>query len=243
MKKKFDIKLIAFSFLFSRVILVGVETDGASQCTKIKIVCTAALIDYQYELRKQEYIRGIEAIKRFGYMPYVVESYKTRPTFLDLLSDKVWYAKNDDTGLRNKGVKEAKALLNFFENNKFDDDDIIVKITGRYVFLDNKFLKYIADHQEYDAFVKYVTSEKVLDMHTACFAMRYKYFLEFLRHLNLEKMEREMICIEWELAYFCDITYGNENLCATTVRNRISCRIARKHECWLLIKLGYFWLK
>lgn len=170
--------------------------------TTIKIVCSAALLDEKYEVRKQEYINAIERIKQFGFMPYIVESCKSGPTFLDQLSDKVWYAKTNDFGLRNKGVNEAKALLNFFEHNKFNDDDIILKITGRYFFIDDSFLRYITNHLEYDAFVKDFRKPngRERDMFTACFAMKYKYFVEFLQQLDLLKLEREMICIEWELA-------------------------------------------
>lgn len=174
--------------------------------SRIQIICTAALLDGQYEIRKREYIEAVEKIKKFGFMPYIVESCQTGPTFLDLLSDKVWYAKTNDLALRNKGVNEAKALLNFFKYNPFNDDDIIVKITGRYLFLDDSFLRCVIDHPEYDAFVKYAylgtLNIKEAAIYTHCFALRYKYFIEFLSQLDLEKMEREMICLEWEISYY-----------------------------------------
>lgn len=168
---------------------------------RIIIVCTAAVLDENYETRKQEYIQAIEKIKQFGFMPYIVESCKNGPTFLDALSDKVWYAKTNDFRLQNKGVNEAKSLLNFFEHNEFSDDDIIVKVTGRYMFIDDSFLRYIESHIEYDAFVKDVGKRLIKgDIFSGCFAMKHKYFIEFLRQLDLQKMEEEMSCVEWELA-------------------------------------------
>ena len=191
--------LMSSMVFYGSILMEATDSVGST----IKIVCTAALIDQGYDSRKQEYTKGIEKIKQFGFMPYIVESCKSGPSFLDLLSDKVWYAKTNDFNLRNKGVNEVKSLLHFFEFNKFDDDDIIVKTTARYIFTDNSFLVYIINHPEYDAFVKDIqktTKHKGMDIFTGCFAMKYKYFIDFLRHLNLQKMEKEMVSIEWELA-------------------------------------------
>ena len=170
------------------------------------IICTAALLDRQYEMRKQEYIKGIEKIKQFGFTPYIVESCKNGPTFLDSLSAKVWYAKTNDANLKNKGVNEARAMLDFFDHTNFSDDDMIVKITGRYLFLDENFLNYLAGHPTCDAVVKFGFAPDRYDkaIYTACFAMKYKHCIKFLRQLNLQKMETQMIDIEHELAEYVD---------------------------------------
>jgi hypothetical protein len=167
----------------------------------IKVVCTAALLPREYERRQQEYTQGINRIKEFGFMPYIVESCALGPTFLDTLSDRVWYAHTNDYTKKNIGVNEAKALLAFFEHNHFNDEDLIVKVTGRYYFVDDYFLQYVA-HNEYDAYVKDVAKlygHDFLDVFTACFAMKYKYLIEFLRQLDFEKMEKEWLAMEWLL--------------------------------------------
>ena len=203
-KKKYHTYWIV-SILTLPIFLVAYskETSDMSD-TRIVIVCTAAVLDDNYEIRKQEYIQAIEKIKQFGFKPYIVESCKRELTFLDTLSDRVWYAKTNDFRLKNKGVNEAKAMLDFFEHNEFNDDDIIVKVTGRYLFIDDSFLEYIKSHVEYDAFVKDVCKRIIIghqgDIFTGCFAMKHKYLIGFLKQLHLQKMEEEMACIEWELA-------------------------------------------
>jgi hypothetical protein len=191
---------IIAAFLFTSCsCLFGVADDH------IKVVCTAAILSENFEVRKQEYIKALERIKQFGFMPYIVESCQVGPTFLDALSNKVWYAQTNDYRLKNKGVNEAKALLHFFEHNHFNDEDLIVKVTGRYYFVDDMFLQYVAHHQEYDVFVKDVAKlygHNFLDIFTGCFAMRYKYFIEFLRQLNFDEMEKKSLAIEWRLGAY-----------------------------------------
>jgi hypothetical protein len=168
------------------------------EASQIKIVCTAALSQVQYGLRKQEYINAIQIIKKYGYIPFIVESCQSVSTFLDDFSDYVWYSKTNDIRLRNKGVNEVKSLLSFFDRYSFDADDIIVKVTGRYLLLDDSFFRFIEQHMDGDAFVKYMGDQ----VFTGCFAMKYKYFVDFLRHLDLVKMEKEMINLEKEVAAY-----------------------------------------
>ncbi len=76
---------------------------------------------------------------------------------------------------------------------------MIVKITGRYAFTSDQFLKIIKDHPAIDAFVKLAPDGQA---YTFCYAMRSKYFKEMLDQLDYEKMEREMINIEQEVANY-----------------------------------------
>ena len=178
----------------------------SSSLGSIEVICTAAILNQDNVKREKEYAEGINRVRQFGYMPFIVESCKSGSTFLDTLSERVWYAQTNDYSLKNKGINEAKALLHFFEHNHFDDEDLIIKVTGRYYFIDDYFLQYIAQHcDEYDAFVKDVAKmwgHNFLDIFTACFAMKYKYLIEFLRQLNFEEMEKKMICIEWKLGEY-----------------------------------------
>ena len=196
--------LMSSMVFYGSILMEATDSVGST----IKFVCTAALIDQGYDSRKQEYTKGIEKIKQFGFMPYIVESCKSGPSFLDLLSDKVWYAKTNDFNLRNKGVNEVKSLLHFFEFNKFDDDDIIVKTTARYIFTDNSFLVYIINHPEYDAFVKDIqktTKHKGMGIFTGCFALKYKYFIQFLQQLSLQTMEKDTLSLETEFVKYLDL--------------------------------------
>lgn len=166
---------------------------------KVHIICTAALIDDDYEIRKNEYLTSLEILRNYGYHnPYIIESINENPpTFLNDYSKNVLYPNVNNPNLRNKGVNEAKSIAESFKRLSFHDDDMIIKITGRYFFKSDKFLKIVEEHPNIDAFVKLAPDGQV---YTGCFAMRYKYFKEMLNYFDYEKMEREMINIEQEVA-------------------------------------------
>lgn len=168
---------------------------------EVKILYTAALIDFDYKSRKQEYIKTLNILRDYGYSePYIVEAIKRGPlTFLNDYSCNVIYSNVNNPGLGNKGVNEAKSIKEAFKKINFNDNDMIVKITGRYYFTSNEFLKTVEDHPSIDAFVTTDSSGQVF---TGCFALRYKFFKEMLDQLDYAKMEREMINIEQEVAWY-----------------------------------------
>ncbi len=165
----------------------------------IRILCTAALIPHQYEMRKTEYIDSLQKITQFGYPSYVVESCTQGPTFLDDYATYVFYAKTNNPKLRNKGVNEALSMLACFRFFHFDDDDIIIKLTGRYCFHSDKFLKLIEQNQSIDIFVKKFDDGQIF---TGCFAMRYKYLKHMLEQIDYSRMEKNMINFEQETAHY-----------------------------------------
>lgn len=172
---------------------------------KIKILYTSALISRKFEERKNEYIRCLELLDSYGYKDriYVVESGPYTPlSFFDVYCDHLLYANTNDTSLINKGINEAKASLAAFDYFAFDDDDMIVKITGRYLFNDDHFLRLVEAHPEVDA---YGSFHPVLGVVTGCFAMRYKYYKRMLKSLDFEEMERNLVNIEKELEKFLKI--------------------------------------
>ena len=104
-----------------------------SNAKNINIIFTAALIDNQFEMRKSEYLYSLNRLKSWDYIPYIIESCR-RSSFFDNYSVPVCYAQVNDPNLRNKGVNEAKALQVGLDYFGFSDEDMIVKITGRYFF-------------------------------------------------------------------------------------------------------------
>lgn len=168
---------------------------------EVKILYTVALIDFDYESRRQEYINTLNILRDYGYPePYIVEAIKPGPhTFLNKYSNNVIYSNVNNPSLGNKGVNEAKSIKEAFKKIKFNDNDMIVKITGRYYFTSDEFLKTIEDHPSIDAFVTTDSSGQVF---TGCFALRFKFFRDLIDQLDYEKMEREMINIEQEVAWY-----------------------------------------
>ena len=171
----------------------------ATDHSPVRIVCTTALIDYQFEERKKEYERSFNILKDYGHVPYIVESLCTGKTFLDEHSKHVCYTKTNNAFLKNKGVNEARSLQKGLATFGFDDDDMIIKLTGRYFFNSNAFIQLAQNSAGIDAIVKYDRHRQVI---TGCCAMRYKYFKEMLDSIDYTTMEQQMINFEREMANY-----------------------------------------
>lgn len=171
---------------------------------RFKIFYTSALIPHKFEERKEEYIKCLRLLKRMGLEEriYIVESGPFTPrSFFEDYCNKVFYANTNDPSFVNKGVNEVKASLAAFDYYSFDDEDMIVKLTGRYLFNETNFLHLIGEHPEVDAFASYLPDRK-RGVNSGCYAMRYKYYKRFLQGLNLQRMEEKLIDIEFEIEQF-----------------------------------------
>jgi hypothetical protein len=88
--------------------------------------------------------------------PIIVENNGKRPTYLDTLGCDVLYTDNNAANHPNKGVNELNDIKAVIDAYKIADDDMIIKLTGRYRFLDDSFICTIKEHMTtYDAFVKF----------------------------------------------------------------------------------------
>lgn len=183
------------------VILSFVLLYSHATCAKIYIVCTAALIEQQQEMRKQEYIHSLTAIQQFGYEPYVIEACKkTGPTFLEDYTNHVFYSTVNNPYLHNKGVNEGRTMLEGLRYFNFSDEDIIIKLTGRYAFTSSYLIDTIEKNPEIDVFVRSIDHNT--QVFTGCFAMRYKYLVAMLESFRYPAMEQRMINIEFEVARY-----------------------------------------
>jgi len=164
----------------------------------IKVLLTAALIDQAAEMRKNEYIHSINIFRNLGINPYIVESIKVGPTFLNNFVSRIIYPQVNIPA-HNKGVNELRSLIAALNQFDFKDDDMIVKLTGRYYFKDDTFLKTILAHPNIDGFVKLDNNPhtpKSKSIHTGCFALRCKYLKQILPTIDQVTMETNMINFE-----------------------------------------------
>lgn len=164
------------------------------------IIFTAALIDLKKEERQQEYIKALGTLALYGYpAPYIVEAIMPEPpTFLDTYSPHMLYSNVNNSSLRNKGVNEARSLLEAIKKWTFDDEQMVIKITGRYFFKNDLFLR-LVEQSANDAIIK---ADPYGQIFIGCIALRYKYLKEFLQGLDLFSMEKNMINIEQEMANY-----------------------------------------
>jgi hypothetical protein len=166
----------------------------------IKVLYTSALIPQQYAMRKNEYIHSINVLNNYGYSPYIVEAYQHKPpSFFEEYSNDVFYAGTHDPHIRNKGVLEALSLLAYFKKCNFNNNDMIIKLTGRYYFSDDSFFKLIENNPDKKAFIKLDQYGQVFG---GCYALNYVHFKKMFEQLNVIKMENHMINLEYAVAQY-----------------------------------------
>lgn len=168
----------------------SIQTDA-----KIYIVSTAALLTNQARHREKEYIQAVRIIKKIGFTPYIIEACKKKgPTFFERYTPHVFYSTMNDPALHNKGVNEGRTMLEGLKSFHFEDDDIIIKTTGRYYFISDYFIRTVKNNPTIDAFFLLIANnQQVL---TSCFAMRYKHLITMLEDIDYENMELQNISLE-----------------------------------------------
>jgi hypothetical protein len=143
--------------------------------------------------RKERYLYAIsETLKNLPYdiIPIIVENNGKRETYLDNFYHhhrqhvKVFYTQNNQTQYKSKFTNELLDIKEIINRYGIEDDDIIIKITGRYRALSSNFFKYIIENENnFDAFVKFFNVSSLnfeeYDCILGCFAIRAKYIQLF----------------------------------------------------------------
>ncbi len=185
--------------------LMGNFDDNQKQFNgNIKILCTAAITTQNYEQRKQQYIRNLILLKRYGCEIYVVESCQQGPTFLDDYCNNVCYTNSNNPSI-TKSYNEALSMnigLNYF---KFGPEDMIIKVTGRYALETDEFIRLVSNNSDADAIIRAWNQH---DAYTGIYAIRAKYFSDFLNNHYLNYMdipEKQYYAIEHGLGNYVTI--------------------------------------
>jgi len=117
-------------------------------------------------------------------IPIIVENNGERKTFLDNLKCEVCYTNNNIIDCPHKGGNELLDIKEVINRYNIKDDDIIIKLTGRYNLLNSNFINMVKNaNNNYDAFVKFFnvsTREYVFnDCVLGLFAVKCKYLKKF----------------------------------------------------------------
>jgi hypothetical protein len=164
--------------------------------------------------RKNRYIDCIQQLLNLVendplIKPIIVENNGQRQTFLDDLNCDVFYTDNNKKDFEHKGENELLDIKDVINNYNIQDDDVIIKLTGRYKILTMNFLESVKMHNDnIDAFVKFFnvcTKEYMFDdCVLGLFSIRCKYLKNFTYHFLRSP--------ECEFADYVRKVVNNENL-------------------------------
>lgn len=149
--------------------------------------------------RRDRYIYAIsETLKILPecIKPIIVENNGERLTYLDNFSTNtnnkvpIIYTNNNSLQFKSKGANEILDIKEIIERFNILDDDIIIKLTGRYRIKSPYFFEEVINNQiSFDAFVKFFGTcslqfEKY-DCILGCYAIRTKY-IKLFNHNMIE---------------------------------------------------------
>lgn len=162
-------------------------------CSLVDKHPTPWIIKLPESYRIKEYAIGIESIlKLSATVPnsrvILIENNGPRHTFLSLYPKhtkgcELFYTQNNSLETINKGIKELKDIKDCIDHYKIQDDDFIVKLSGRYQVLENspflEILKTLPNHVDcmlrYGSFNGIASPVKMKDCITGLIGMRCKF--------------------------------------------------------------------
>lgn len=157
-------------------------------------------IQYTYGINKLKEVLLLKNVT--NYKIIIIENNGKRETFLDMLGCEVFYTNNNSLQTNNKGYKELKDIFDTIEKYQINDNDFIVKITGRYILENNsEFIDVIKnlDIKPYDCVIRYgaffqsAFNYKINDCIIGLIGMKCKFVKQI-------KFPKENCAVEWDWA-------------------------------------------
>ena len=150
--------------------------------------------------RKNRYIKCIQQIltllkeQNSHIVPIIVENNGLRQTYLDQFDCDILYTNHNQKKNKYKGVNELLDIKEVISQYHIQDDDMIIKLTGRYKLFDLSFVSLIESNPNKHAFIKffdvYSQQYKQDDCVLGLFAIKCKYLKEF-NYNEKDTSERE----------------------------------------------------
>ena len=187
------------------------------------VLITSADIEHPLkEMRTEEYRETILWMKKnLGDNSLAwIECVRDNGSFIEEYHP-VFYSNVNNSKFRNMGANWGKAIEEFILGHDIHEE-FIAHVTGRYHLKDRYFFDTIEKNSEYDVFAKDDGHSQYI---TGCFAMRAKYFIDWIHQtdwnwlnaamINLEKsvwnysMDNKLKCYEFDSLHIdCNI-FGN----------------------------------
>lgn len=166
----------------------------------IYILITTSLILNDFEIRQMQYTTGINYVKKYfnnNCKIIIIENNGKRNTFLNDFDVDVFYTDNNNYTI-NKGATELNDINDCINYYKINDDDFIVKITGRYLLNENSNFVNHLNVDKYDCLIQYGSflnpqTNKMNDCITGLIGMKCRYIKQIEYPLEYE-------CVEWNWA-------------------------------------------
>jgi hypothetical protein len=163
----------------------------------MKIMYTSAMIPLKKEERIAEYQKAYNQLIKFFKKEdiSVIECYANDANDIRsiLNCENVFVTKTHRCEIRNKGVLEILGMMKFLNQSQIDDNDILLKITGRYILKNTEILQQMLHNDT--AFVGKLVDNN-LQVFTGCFLIRKNVLCNFFNSVNLDHMEKHMINFE-----------------------------------------------
>tara|TARA_R100000734_G_C3283933_1_gene76997 strand:- start:28 stop:621 length:594 start_codon:yes stop_codon:yes gene_type:complete len=187
------------------------------------VLITSADIEHPLkEMRTEEYRKTILWMKKnLGDNSLAwIECVRNNNSFIEEYNP-VFYPNVNNPEFKNTGANWGKAVEEFILHHDIHEE-FIAHVTGRYHLKDRYFFDTIEKNSEYDVFAKDDGHSQYI---TGCFAMRAKYFIDWIHQtdwnwlnaamINLEKsvwnysMNNKLKCYEFDSLHIdCNI-FGN----------------------------------
>jgi hypothetical protein len=135
--------------------------------------------------RKNRYIECISQLLKLiendsSIKPIIVENNGVRQTFLNNFNCDVCYTNNNIVRYTHKGVNELLDIKEVIQKYNIQDNDTVIKLTGRYKLLDASFIQSIKNDDAYVKFFNVCTQKYVFDdCVLGLFAIKCKYMKNF----------------------------------------------------------------
>ena len=131
----------------------------------------------------------------------IVENNGNIKTFLDDFDVDVLYTDNNSIETENKGHKELMDILDVIKKFKMNDDDFVIKVTGRYI-IDNQsnFIDAVNNsNNKIDCIIKYGShsDNTVVNRSNDCITGLIGMKVGYIKQINTNVTDE---CIEWEWA-------------------------------------------
>lgn len=193
-----------------------------------------------FYVRQLQYIQGfhklksmIDKIKLKNYKIIIVENNGKRQTYLDAFDCDVVYTNNNYVKTANKGIKELMDVREVIQKYNIDEDDFIVKMTGRYILdEDSPFMNALSEMEtkNYESICKYGKFMDFVnipsndeDCNTGLIGLKCKYVKQI-------EMPKEMECVEWKWAKVVN-SLNKENVCFLDKLGIYTCPLSNNYNC------------